>query len=335
MTFKDLTSVQTEQLRSFVLALIAKAGVPTDFPMGAGFKLWPFVEAWYRKYDIMRANLFDYGLFCGLPSDRRSEIYQGMGYVTGQEVRVPRCICAGCVIASFEHGDPEFADNLKWFQLANCASDERMWLIADQLFHRKGNMTNGYSRNDAPLSDLYLEIPFAKLTVPQIVDEFEKIMAKREASPTGADALSFAIAAGPFTTEQLVDSGIEVREKGAKTPTIVVDSFKLLDNDGNAVIDTARERAKEIAYAPSDTLLAAKGFLSEREEVGFGKYGVTLDRNDLGFGDLVQHAKEEAGDLLMYLTAAQDRIKKANDMVQAAIDGHVVLDLNELKEMLK
>ena len=39
----------------------------------------------------------------------------------------------------------------------------------------------------------------------------------------------------------------------------------------------------------------------QRSEVGIKKYGVTLDRNDLNFKDWIQHAQEEAMDLILYL----------------------------------
>ena len=39
----------------------------------------------------------------------------------------------------------------------------------------------------------------------------------------------------------------------------------------------------------------------QRSAVGVTKYGVTLDRGDLGAGDWIQHAQEELMDGILYL----------------------------------
>lgn len=39
----------------------------------------------------------------------------------------------------------------------------------------------------------------------------------------------------------------------------------------------------------------------QRSEVGINKYGVTLDRTDLSRLQWIQHAQEEAMDLILYL----------------------------------
>lgn len=52
---------------------------------------------------------------------------------------------------------------------------------------------------------------------------------------------------------------------------------------------------------PSETVQAAQRLLAERERFGLAKYGTTVDRTDLGAGDWLQHAIEEASDLLLYL----------------------------------
>lgn len=39
----------------------------------------------------------------------------------------------------------------------------------------------------------------------------------------------------------------------------------------------------------------------ERSAVGIKKYGVTLDRTDLGLFDWIQHAQEELMDAILYL----------------------------------
>lgn len=56
---------------------------------------------------------------------------------------------------------------------------------------------------------------------------------------------------------------------------------------------------------PSDTVQAAQRLLEEREAVGLKKYGTTVDRTDLQAGDWLQHAIEEASDLLLYLLRLQ------------------------------
>ena len=56
---------------------------------------------------------------------------------------------------------------------------------------------------------------------------------------------------------------------------------------------------------PSGTVQAAQRFLEEREAVGLAKYGTTVDRTDLQAGDWLQHAIEEASDLLLYLIRLQ------------------------------
>jgi hypothetical protein len=52
----------------------------------------------------------------------------------------------------------------------------------------------------------------------------------------------------------------------------------------------------------SDSVVAAvvKKFL-ERSEVGKKKYGLTLDRTDLGILDWITHAQEELMDGILYL----------------------------------
>lgn len=41
--------------------------------------------------------------------------------------------------------------------------------------------------------------------------------------------------------------------------------------------------------------------IKERAEVGFGKYGLTMERNDLSRLAWLIHAQEEAMDLVVYL----------------------------------
>jgi hypothetical protein len=60
----------------------------------------------------------------------------------------------------------------------------------------------------------------------------------------------------------------------------------------------------------SETVQAAQRLLAERERVGLAKYGTTVDRTDLQAGDWLQHAIEEASDLLLYLIRLRDTIPR-------------------------
>lgn len=60
----------------------------------------------------------------------------------------------------------------------------------------------------------------------------------------------------------------------------------------------------------SETVQAAQRLLAERERFGLAKYGTTVDRTDLGAGDWLQHAIEEASDLLLYLIRLQQTMRQ-------------------------
>lgn len=64
---------------------------------------------------------------------------------------------------------------------------------------------------------------------------------------------------------------------------------------------------------PSDTVQAAQRLLAERERVGLAKYCTTVDRTDLQAGDWLQHAIEEASDLLLYLIRLQQMMPRTPD----------------------
>ena len=49
-----------------------------------------------------------------------------------------------------------------------------------------------------------------------------------------------------------------------------------------------------------------------RSRVGIEKYGVTLERNDLELIEWLQHAKEEAMDLTLYLERVISELKEKN-----------------------
>ena len=50
--------------------------------------------------------------------------------------------------------------------------------------------------------------------------------------------------------------------------------------------------------------------LLDRSNTGIKKYGVTLDREDLTLDEWVQHAREEALDLALYLTKVKKVIQE-------------------------
>lgn len=63
----------------------------------------------------------------------------------------------------------------------------------------------------------------------------------------------------------------------------------------------------------NDTI--AKSVINEiksRSERGFDKYGTTLDRTDLTILDWIQHAKEEALDLALYLEKIKQELTNKN-----------------------
>lgn len=57
-------------------------------------------------------------------------------------------------------------------------------------------------------------------------------------------------------------------------------------------------------YTPDTVVQSIIEKFVERAEFGEKKYGVTLDRTDLELLDYLQHAKEEAMDLTLYLQKA-------------------------------
>jgi hypothetical protein len=66
-----------------------------------------------------------------------------------------------------------------------------------------------------------------------------------------------------------------------------------------------------MSETPSETVQAAQRLLAERERVGLAKYGTTVDRTDLHAGDWLQHAIEEASDLLLYLIRLRETMQPA------------------------
>jgi hypothetical protein len=62
-------------------------------------------------------------------------------------------------------------------------------------------------------------------------------------------------------------------------------------------------------YTPDSIVQTVIENYVKRAQIGEKKYGVTLDRTDLELLDYLQHAKEEAMDLTLYLEKAIQLIK--------------------------
>jgi hypothetical protein len=71
----------------------------------------------------------------------------------------------------------------------------------------------------------------------------------------------------------------------------------------------------------SETLKSVIKDLTDRERVGFQKYGTTVDRNDLSEQEWLQHAYEEMLDAAMYLNKIMSLRKNQN--------GSLIGDLEE------
>ena len=57
-----------------------------------------------------------------------------------------------------------------------------------------------------------------------------------------------------------------------------------------------------VSGLPKDSIVQAViQKFQQRSEVGIKKYGVTLDRTDLGLKDWIQHMQEELMDAILYL----------------------------------
>ena len=70
---------------------------------------------------------------------------------------------------------------------------------------------------------------------------------------------------------------------------------------------------KSDSAVPSDSIVASVvASFQQRSEIGIKKYGVTLDRTDLGLLDWVQHTQEELMDAVLYL----EKLKKTLSLSQ-------------------
>jgi hypothetical protein len=66
-------------------------------------------------------------------------------------------------------------------------------------------------------------------------------------------------------------------------------------------------------YDQSDPIVAAViRKMYQRSQVGIKKYGTTLERDDLSTEQWIDHAIEEAMDLVLYLTKLKTQLKCTN-----------------------
>ncbi len=79
------------------------------------------------------------------------------------------------------------------------------------------------------------------------------------------------------------------------------------DDMDNQELALKRQLKLLLAHRISPVILQNCIDLVEREQVGIGKYGVTLTEANLSRNELLQHAREEALDLANYLMAEQQR----------------------------
>lgn len=68
----------------------------------------------------------------------------------------------------------------------------------------------------------------------------------------------------------------------------------------------------EKRFIPDSIVQKVQKEMTSRAEMGFNKYKQTLDRTDLSVIDYLQHAKEEAMDLALYLEKTI-QLLKGND----------------------
>ena len=74
----------------------------------------------------------------------------------------------------------------------------------------------------------------------------------------------------------------------------------------------ALEKSKkqyEERFTPDSIVQKIQDEMNERAKMGFNKYNKTLDRTDLSVIDYLQHTKEEAMDLALYLEKTIQMLK--------------------------
>lgn len=85
--------------------------------------------------------------------------------------------------------------------------------------------------------------------------------------------------------------------------------------------------------APCQHATTAAAFIRDRAIMGREKYGHTLSDAALSPAELVQHAREESADLLVYLTALQASMARpavTREAVMRAVTGASDLDCRRL-----
>lgn len=74
---------------------------------------------------------------------------------------------------------------------------------------------------------------------------------------------------------------------------------------------------------------------TQRAELGYKKYGHTMDRNDLTFEEWIQHAQEEAMDFTLYLEKLQaifDEELNARLKIKNEVIRQLTLMIQQLEE---
>jgi hypothetical protein len=96
-------------------------------------------------------------------------------------------------------------------------------------------------------------------------------------------------------------------------PVEVSDSVRPLETAVPSDSIVASVRPLETAV-PSDSIVASVvASFQQRSEIGIKKYGVTLDRTDLGLLDWVQHTQEELMDAVLYLEKLKKTLMLSQD----------------------
>lgn len=67
-------------------------------------------------------------------------------------------------------------------------------------------------------------------------------------------------------------------------------------------------------FQPDSIVQSIIDKFTRRAKMGKEKYGTDMDRNDLTLLEWVEHAKEEAMDLVVYLTKIEEELKAKNKL---------------------
>ena len=96
-----------------------------------------------------------------------------------------------------------------------------------------------------------------------------------------------------------------------------------------------QQQVKTVEYNPSDGLKAAIDFLSNREKVGYQKYGTTVDREDYKPIEWLEHLREELGDALMYSTTLKLRLDQRMREIEEKRKNELINDHKYFEERWK